>query len=326
MYTGYVEAKGTAGVSEIVLGVAASHSTLMNTHWDHVVHRDRAERFRAGLDEAKAAVVAARPDAIVVIGSNHFRGFWLDLMPAFTIGVGTCTAAGDGGTIAGDMPVDTALAQHVCESLVAADFDVAFSARLHVDHGIAQAIQYLSPGENVPIVPVIVNVFAPPLPSLRRCHAFGGALRAAIAAFPHARRVALIGSGGLSHQLPWPDWRAPEGADEDFLVSAFADGRERWREFEVRRRDIILNGTPSINDAFDRDLLAGIAAGDIADVVRLSNAELGAVAGNGGQEIRTWIVTMAALGDTPGRTISYEPMPEWLTGMGIALFDTIHAK
>lgn len=35
---------------------------------------------------------------------------------------------------------------------------------------------------------------------------------------------------------------------------------------------------------------------------------------------------MAALGDTPGRTISYEPMPEWLTGMGIALFDTIHAK
>jgi 2,3-dihydroxyphenylpropionate 1,2-dioxygenase len=309
-------------VTDIVLGVAASHSTLMNTHWHLVEHHDRAERFRDGLATAKACLEAARPDAIVVIGSNHFRGFWLDLMPAFTIGVDTCAAAGDGGTLAGDLPVDTELARHVCQSLIDADFDVAFSARLSVDHGIAQALQYLSPAAEIPIVPIIVNVFAPPLPSLRRCHAFGSALRAALASFPDSRRVAVIGSGGLSHQLPWPDWRHPETDDEQFLVSAFADGRERWRDFEVRRREIILGGAPHINETFDRDLLGRIASRDgLGDVLRMTSEELAAVAGNGGQEIRTWIITIAAMGDVPGRTLVYEPMPEWLTGMGVAVFD-----
>ncbi len=104
-------------------------------------------------------------------------------MPAFTIGVDTCTAAGDGGTLSGDLPVETGLAQHICQSLIDDEFDVAFSARLHVDHGIAQALQYLAPA-GIPIVPVIVNVFAPPLPRLRRCHAFGQAVRTAIAALP----------------------------------------------------------------------------------------------------------------------------------------------
>ncbi len=49
----------------------------MNTHWDRVEHRDRAERFRDALALAKSAVEAARPDVVLVIGSNHFRGFCL---------------------------------------------------------------------------------------------------------------------------------------------------------------------------------------------------------------------------------------------------------
>ncbi|TFV99496.1 catechol 1,2-dioxygenase, partial [Brevundimonas sp. S30B] len=40
-------------MASIVLGVAASHSTLMNTHWDKVVHTDRAEAFRDGLVAAR---------------------------------------------------------------------------------------------------------------------------------------------------------------------------------------------------------------------------------------------------------------------------------
>ncbi len=36
-------------MSDIVLGVGASHSTLMNTDWDKVEHSQGAHRFRAGL-------------------------------------------------------------------------------------------------------------------------------------------------------------------------------------------------------------------------------------------------------------------------------------
>jgi 2,3-dihydroxyphenylpropionate 1,2-dioxygenase len=45
-------------MARIVLGVGASHSTLMNTHWDKVVHVERAARFRDALAEARDAIAA----------------------------------------------------------------------------------------------------------------------------------------------------------------------------------------------------------------------------------------------------------------------------
>jgi 2,3-dihydroxyphenylpropionate 1,2-dioxygenase len=88
-------------VARIVLGVGASHSTLMNTHWDQVVNVEGAERFRDGLDQARETIAAARPDVAIIIGSNHFRGFWLDLIPAFTLGVGEVIGSGEAKTPAG---------------------------------------------------------------------------------------------------------------------------------------------------------------------------------------------------------------------------------
>ena len=53
-----------------------------------VDHLTQAHEFRAGLHKAAELIARAEPDAVIVIGSNHFRGFFLDLMPAITIGVG----------------------------------------------------------------------------------------------------------------------------------------------------------------------------------------------------------------------------------------------
>ena len=58
----------------IVLGVGASHTTLMNTHWDAVAHLDGAVAFRAALAQVNEMIVAAQPDAVVIVGPNHFRG------------------------------------------------------------------------------------------------------------------------------------------------------------------------------------------------------------------------------------------------------------
>ena len=312
-------------MNDIVLGVAASHTTLMNTHWDAVIHRDRAERFRDALGTARDAIAAARPDVAVILGSNHFRGFFLDLMPAFTIGLGDCIGAGEAGTPGGPLPVDQALARHIADSLVDDAFDIAFSGRLQVDHGITHAIQYLLPNRDMPIIPVVINTFAPPLPSLARCAALGAAIARAIAAAPGSRRVVLIASGGLSHHLPWPDWRRPEGDDETFLVDAWLDGRANWTQYEKRRREIVLKATASaderfrINGAFDRRFLASFASGHSAGFSALGTADLQAEAGNGGQEIRAWLALAAALGHRPASILCYEEIPEWLTGMAVAV-------
>ncbi|GHE40629.1 2,3-dihydroxyphenylpropionate 1,2-dioxygenase [Streptosporangium violaceochromogenes] len=309
-------------MSEIVFGVGASHSTLMNTHWDQTVHRDRAERFREALAAARAQLSDARPDTVVLVGSNHFRGFWLDLIPSFTIGVGECVASGESGTPGGPQPVDVPLARHLATALVEeAGFDVAFSARMQIDHGQSHAIQYLLDGLDVQIVPLTVNVFAPPLPTIARCEALGRAVRQVVPAFPQPRRVAVIGSGGLSHRLPWPDWRDPHGDDEEFIADAWLNGRDDWQRYDARRREIIRAAAAAINTDFDEEFLSMLEAGHAGSLTSYTTERLEEEAGNGAQELRTWLIMAAALGHAPARRLAYEPIPEWLTGMAVAVID-----
>jgi 2,3-dihydroxyphenylpropionate 1,2-dioxygenase len=309
-------------MASIVLGVGASHSTLMNTHWDDVVHVERAEAFRDGLKAARDRIAEARPDVVVVVGSNHFRGFWLDLIPSFTMGVGEVIAAGDGGTPKGPQHTDPEFAQALATELVDAGTEVAISARLTIDHGQAHAIQYLLDGIDVPVVPLVVNVFAPPLPTMRRVAELGANIASAVERIGGDKRVVVVASGGLSHQLPWPsDWTAPEGEDEEFLVEAWLNGRGEWEKYDPRRREIILGGRPTIFEEFDEQFLADLEKGDLRKYTELTSERILEVAGNGGQELRTWMVMLAALGFAPGKALAYSPMPEWLTGMGVALIE-----
>ncbi|WP_028471543.1 MEMO1 family protein [Nocardioides alkalitolerans] len=307
-------------MSTVVAGVAASHSTLMNTHWAEVDHLPDAHRFRDGLHAARDYLAEKKPDAVVVIGSNHFRGLFLDLMPSITVGVAEVNGAGEAQTPAGPLPVDTALAKSLVDGLVQDGFDPAFSLRLTVDHGITHSLQHLVPDLDVPIVPVVLNMFAPPLIPLPRARAIGETVRRVIEADGADKRVAVIASGGLSHRLPWPDWAAALSDDDRFLVEAWLNGREQWKEFEVRRRQIIRAAEPDINPDFDRDFLAQLAAGDLSPTLALTNDEVEKVAGNGAQEIRSWIAMAAAVGGR-GRTLAYAPVDEWLTGMAVAVVD-----
>lgn len=241
-------------------------------------------------------------------------------MPAITIGVGECLGAGEAGTPGGPLTVDTELARALAFSLVDRGFDPAFSLRLTVDHGITHSLQYLAPPNAVPIVPVVINMFAPPLPSLRRIHDLGTAIGDIVRGQAGGRRVVVIASGGLSHRLPWPKWFDTASDDDRFLVDAWLNGRDAWSQYEVRRREIIRAAPARISPDFDRRFLGMLAAGDTAALramCAMSSAELEEQAGNGAQEIRSWIAMAASLGPFRGTTLAYAPIEEWLTGMGV---------
>ena len=231
-------------MSRVVLGLGASHTTLMNTRWDEVAHLDRACQFRDALRDARERLEHRAPDLAVIVGSNHFSGTGLDLMPAFTIGVGDLIGAGEHGTPAGPQITDPPAALRLCERLVDSGIDMAFSTELMVDHGISHAIQYLLP-EGVPVVAVVINVFAPPLPTLLRTCRFGYALGSAAHALPGDRRVVVIGTGGLSHTLPFPDWSSPSTDDDRFLVESWRQARTGWSTNESRRRRISALADPT---------------------------------------------------------------------------------
>ena len=309
-------------MAKIVLGVGASHSTLMNTHWEETTHKAEAERFRDALHLTREKIAEANPDVVLILGSNHFRGFWLDLIPAFTLGVGECISSGESGTPKGPQQVDVDFARHLANELIEGGrFDLAYSARLQIDHGQSHAIQYLLDGIDVPIVPLVVNVFAPPLPTFKRCEEVAKALRDAVASYPADTRVVVIASGGLSHRLPWPDWRDPHGEDEDFMVQAWLDGRENWSDYDVRRRQIIRAADAAITPEFDDRILDLFASGKASELAEFTTQQIEDEAGNGAQELRTWLMMAAMLDYVPGERLAYEAIPEWLTGMGVTILD-----
>lgn len=309
-------------MAKIVLGIGASHSTLMNTHWEETTHKAEAERFRDALYLSREKIAASKPDVVLILGSNHFRGFWLDLIPAFTLGVGECISSGESGTPKGPQRVDVEFARHLANELIEGGrFDLAYSARLQIDHGQSHAIQYLLDGIDVPIVPLVVNVFAPPLPTFKRCEEVAKALRDAVASYPADTRVVVIASGGLSHRLPWPDWRDPHGEDEDFMVQAWLDGRENWSDYDVRRRQIIRAADAAITPEFDDRILDLFANGKASELAEFTTQQIEDEAGNGAQELRTWLMMAAMLDYVPGERLAYEAIPEWLTGMGVTILD-----
>ncbi len=305
-------------MSTVEIGVLASHTTLMNTRWDEVDHLERAHDFRRALSEARAAIEACGAEVAVVVGPNHFRGLWLDLMPTFTIGVGELSGVGEHGTPKGPLPTDNELAHSILSSVSRAGFDVAMSAKLEVDHGITHAVQWVLP-EAMPVVPVVVNCLAPPLARLDRCVDFGEAIGAAIKAFGD-RKVVVVGSGGMSHQLPFPDWRRPVSDDDEYLVQSWIDGRGNWAEYEPRRRGIVVGAPARLAEDVDHEILARLEGADGGSLVDYQDS-LETLAGNGAAELRNWIIASAACGFAATRTLCYSPMPEWLTGMAVALID-----
>jgi len=81
-----------------------------------------------------------------------------------------------------------------------------------------------------------------------------------------------------------------------------------------------VNAAPRLNETFDRDFLRLIESGRVAEIPsQFSDSDLIRIAGNGAAEIRTWQIMAAALENKPGRVLAYSAMPEWLTGMAVAV-------
>ncbi|MER7272879.1 2,3-dihydroxyphenylpropionate 1,2-dioxygenase [Dactylosporangium sp. NPDC000244] len=303
-------------MSEIVGLVGISHSPFA-TMMPPTGPDAPGGRFLADAARVARAVAALAPDALVVVGPDHFHANFYDAMPPFVLGVEEAHAFGDFGSRRGRLPVAEELAWAVRDGLAGA-FDVALSFALTVDHGIVQGYEMLRGTADLPLVPLVVNTAAPPLPSLARCVGLGRALGAAIRACADPGRVLLVASGGLSHWLPSNDPRDP-AVPADRRASMI-HGRRDVEAFSAAREPRVraLAGRPDapVNADWDAWFLGRLARCDVDAVVGLGDDGLEKDAGSGGHEVRTWLIGLAAAG-RPLVWTSYEPVPEWITGMAI---------
>jgi len=267
----------------IVFACAASHAPGM-TAWTEAAPKEQAENFLDSYRRLGERLGASRPDVIVALTVEHWANFFLNSMPTFCIG----RAAHYDGPIEewlripkARLPGDQNLATEIIKACLQGGFDPTFSDELLFDHATFLPLHFLNPNMAVPVVPIILNTLAPPMPTAIRCFAFGQFVGNVLE--KSGKRVALIATGGLSH---WPG-EAKHG---------------------------------KINIPFDQKFLQTLVAGEHAKLTRYTHEEIDAEAGSGGHEIRTWIALAGAVESWKAELLAYEPIVPWATGCGLVEF------
>ena len=268
----------------LVLAGVCSHAPGI-TGRAHMADPVLCARFHASLRGLADSLAAARPDALVVVAAEHFANFFMNNMPSFAIGMG------DGyegpiedpawlGIARTKVPGNADLSGRMIREVMQT-VDVAYAEEWKFDHGIMVPLHFLTPAYDLPIVPVNINCQGPPLAPLHRAWAFGEALRRAADRAPE--RIALIGTGGISHWPATPD-------------------------------------SGKINEAWDREFLERWAANDREALLSYTDAETYREAGQGGFEIRTFLA-VAAAARGPGEVQHYQPIPIFSVGCTVATME-----
>ncbi|TXL78823.1 hypothetical protein FHP25_07460 [Vineibacter terrae] len=240
------------------------------------------------------AIAGARADVLIVFANDHLTNSRVRAYPDFLIGMAAehrgphewfkpwigC----DDYRVKGAPQVAEALLDGMTRRGIRM---FAESGNLKFDDNISVPVHLAKLQDaGVPMVPVLQNCTVPPIPDQHRCYAVGRALGALIRDdLPAGMRVALLGSGGLSHE--------PGGARYYF-----------------------------IDEAFDRWFLDLVASGDHDRLLRELTLEKMEAAGSGGTaELLAWVVVLGAIGPRPGRSFGYAAHKDFKCGVGAVLWD-----
>jgi protocatechuate 4,5-dioxygenase beta chain len=277
-------------MARIVGAICTSHiPAIGNAIARGLEHDPYWQPFFAGYPPARRWLAGVRPDVAIVVYNDHGLNFFLDKMPTFAIGAAPEYRNADEGwglpTVA-PYRGDPKLSWHIIESVVAQEFDVTTCQEMLVDHAFTVPLALLWPERSDPplrTVPIALNTVQHPLPTPARCYKFGQAIGRAIESYPEDIRVAIVGTGGMSHQL--------DGARAGFIN----------KEFDLLCLEKIVDDP------------AALASYSIHDLVRL--------AGTQGVEIINWLVTRGALTGGVAKIHGHYHIPVSNTAAGLLVLE-----
>jgi 2,3-dihydroxyphenylpropionate 1,2-dioxygenase len=263
---------------------------------------------------------------IYLFAPDHYNGFFLDLMPPFCIGMGAMSV-GDYTTPVGALDVPRPLAERCAEAVIDSDIDLAFSYRMQVDHGFAQALVEMTGAlDRYPVIPIMINAVAPPLISFKRARQLGEAV-GRFAGQEH-ERVLFIGSGGLSHNPPIP---AIATATDPVVIERLIAGRNPTPDArDARQKRTIAAarafaagdaGLHALSPEWDRTFMRQVQERDWVAIDAYRNDEVSTAAGASTHEAKTWVAATAAMEAAcahgwKAEQRYYRPVPEWVAGFG----------
>jgi len=196
-------------VGRVVAGVGLSHVPSIGPVVDRGRTQDPAWKplFDAYVP-VREWLSKFKPDVAIVVYNDHGAEFMFDKYPTFALGAAERYRIADEGFGTRALPEvqgDADFSIHLCESLVADEFDLTICQEMGVEHGFLVPMNLCFPHREgawpVKSVPLQVNVVQHPLPSARRCYKLGQAIRNAVLTYPGNLNVVVLGTGGMSHQL-----------------------------------------------------------------------------------------------------------------------------
>jgi aromatic ring-opening dioxygenase catalytic subunit (LigB family) len=280
-------------MAEIVAAMALTHSPGL-TGWFDAAPADQRALARKALDEMRTRLEVARPDVLLMFSNDHLLNWPINNTPEYTVGIaerhlGPADWYDEWLALPKyEVPGHPALARHLVNAGARERLTLAYLRDMQFDDGISVPLHYLNPSMLIPVVPVTMNCTVPPIPTPTRAYEVGVLLREIVRAFPGRERVAVIGTGGLSHEPGGP--------------------RYFW-----------------VDEAFDLWFLELLKRGDHAALLRECTLERMEEAGSGGTaELLAWILAMAFT-TGPAEVIAYMPAIAWRSGTGMVVWTQMAA-
>lgn len=279
-------------MARIVAAMALTHAPGL-TGWFDRAPEEQQTTARRALTEMRQRLEAAQPDVLVAFSNDHLLNWPINNTPEFTVGIGQeHVGPADwydewlGLAQKYRIPGHPALARYLVNEGARRRIAFAYLRTMQFDDGISVPMHYLNPGGRFPLVPVTMNCTVPPLPTPERAYQVGAVVRDMLRAYPGPERIAIIGTGGLSHEPGGP--------------------RYFW-----------------VDEEFDRWFLDLLKRGDHEALLRECTLERMEAAGSGGTaELNAWILTLAFTRG-PADVLAYMPAVAWRTGTGMVVWNDL---
>ena len=323
-------------MAHVVNAISMSHAPGA-LGWPDAPEEGARNRIDATHRELRERLDASKPDLIIAFLDDHFENHFRNLMPTFAIGIAPSHSGPADYMMEAlrfdkkvTLPSDAAVAEHLLSELITAGFDVARMGEIEYGNNLMMPLRFLRPEFDIPVVPIYINVFSPPLPSMARAYDLGAAVRKIVDAMPGDTRIAFLATGGLSH---WPPvWTSDAPVDDSFL--------QRMKRYQTEGKQVAIEDPglysdlakyeiemaakgqwhnqphPLVNEQWDREVIAAFGRGDTQYLKAMTYREIEDGGGHGGQEMLNWIAVMGAMNGAPAEVLCYEPVMEWICGMG----------
>ena len=194
-------------MAKLIGGICTSHIPAIGGAIHKGLQQDPYWKpFFDGFPPIREWLGKVKPDVVVLFYNDHGLNFFLDKMPTFAVGAAPQYHNADEGWGIPTLPPfkgELDLSWQIINHLIEKEFDIVSCQEMLVDHAVTLPLKLLWPEGDCPVtvVPICINTVQFPLPKAGRVYALGQAVGEAIAAWDSSKTVAVLASGGLSHQL-----------------------------------------------------------------------------------------------------------------------------